>query len=127
MRLDVPARKPARIGLTPLIDVVFILLVFFMLATRFIDLARQPLSVAVTGEQRPADDNLLLVRVLGDNTVEMNGTLMSLEQARQHLQNKPQQPVYVASDGDASLQAVLRVTDMLQQAGQRQVHLELLP
>jgi biopolymer transport protein ExbD len=127
MRLDLPARKPASIGLTPLIDVVFILLVFFMLATRFIDLARQPLSVAVTGEQRPADDSLLLVRVLGDNTVEMNGTLMSLEQARQHLQNKPQQQVYVASDGDASLQAVLRVTDMLQQAGQRQVHLELLP
>lgn len=127
MRLDIPARKPASIGLTPLIDVVFILLIFFMLATRFIDLARQPLSVAVAGEQRVAEDNILLIRVLSDNSVELNGTPMSLEKARLELQGKPVQPAYVDSEGEASLQAVLRVTDMLQQAGQSDVHLELLP
>lgn len=127
MRLDLPARKPASIGLTPLIDVVFILLVFFMLATRFIDLARQPLSVAVAGEQRPAEDNVLLIRVLGGDALELNGESMSLQRARQQLQQTPAQPVYVDSAGQASLQEVLRVTDMLQQAGQRDVHLELLP
>ena len=127
MRLDLPARKPASIGLTPLIDVVFILLVFFMLATRFIDLTRQPLSVAVAGEQRLAEDEVLLIRVLGGDTVELNGDTMTLHQARQHLQNGPAQPVYVDSSGQASLQAVLRVTDMLQQVGLSDVHLELLP
>lgn len=127
MRIDLPARKPASIGLTPLIDVVFILLVFFMLATRFIDLARQPLSVAVAGETRPATDTVLLIRVLDDNRIEINGQPMNLQQARQQLQDTPAQPVYVDSEGEASLQAVLRVTDMLQQTGQRDVHLELLP
>ena len=127
MRIDLPARKPTSIGLTPLIDVVFILLVFFMLATRFIDLARQPLSVAVAGETRPATDTVLLIRVLDDNLIEINGQPMNLQQARQQLQDTPAQPVYVDSEGEASLQAVLRVTDMLQQTGQRDVHLELLP
>lgn len=127
MRLDLPARKPASIGLTPLIDVVFILLVFFMLATRFIDLARQPLSVAVAGEERPLDDSVMLIRVLSDSSIELNGKQMSLEQARQQLRDAPAQPVYVDSAAEASLQAVLRVTDMLQQVGQREVHLELLP
>ena len=127
MRLDLPARKPASIGLTPLIDVVFILLVFFMLATRFIDLARQPLSVAVAGEERPLDDSVMLIRVLSASSIELNGKQMSLEQARQQLRDAPAQPVYVDSAAEASLQAVLRVTDMLQQVGQREVHLELLP
>jgi len=127
MRLDLPARKSASIGLTPLIDVVFILLVFFMLATRFIDLARQPLSVAVGAEERVAEDKILLIRVLNANAVELNGKQMSLEEARLALQSEPAQPTYVDSAGDASLQAVLRVTDMLQQAGQSDVHLELLP
>ena len=127
MRIDLPARKPASIGLTPLIDVVFILLVFFMLATRFIDLARQPLSVAVTGEPRPADEQVLFIRVLDETLIELNGERLTLEQARESLAKQAPQPVYVDSDGEASLQAVLRVTDLLQASGQTEVHLELLP
>ena len=127
MRIDLPARKPASIGLTPLIDVVFILLVFFMLATRFIDLARQPLSVAVTGEPRAANEQVLFIRVLDESTIELNGERLTLEQARESLAKQAPQPVYVDSDGEASLQAVLRVTDLLQASGQTEVHLELLP
>jgi len=127
MRIDLPARKPASIGLTPLIDVVFILLVFFMLATRFIDLARQPLSVAVTGEPRPADEQVLFIRVLDESLIELNGERLTLDQAAENLARQAPQPVYVDSDGEASLQAVLRVTDLLQASGQAEVHLELLP
>lgn len=127
MRIDLPARKPASIGLTPLIDVVFILLVFFMLATHFIDLARQPLSVAVTGEPRPADEQVLFIRVLDESLIELNGERLTLEQVAENLVSQAPQPVYVDSDGDASLQAVLRVTDLLQASGQTEVHLELLP
>ena len=127
MRIDLPARKPTSIGLTPLIDVVFILLVFFMLATRFIDLARQPLSVAVTGEPRPANEKVLFIRVLDESLLELNGERLTLEQASVRLATQAPQPVYVDSDGEASLQAVLRVTDLLQASGQTEVHLELLP
>lgn len=127
MRIDLPARKPASIGLTPLIDVVFILLVFFMLATRFIDLARQPLSVAVTGEPRPANEQVLFIHVLDESLIELNGERLTLEQAGERLARQAPQPVYVDSDGEASLQAVLRVTDLLQASGQTEVHLELLP
>lgn len=127
MRIDLPARKPASIGLTPLIDVVFILLVFFMLATRFIDLAGQPLSVAVTGEPRPANEQVLFIHVLDESLIELNGERLTLEQAGERLARQAPQPVYVDSDGEASLQAVLRVTDLLQASGQTEVHLELLP
>jgi biopolymer transport protein ExbD len=127
MRIDAPARKPVNISLTPLIDVVFILLVFFMLATRFIELGQQPLSVAVAGEHQLADDDVLLVRVLGSDQVELNGKPLALETLATTLASKPTSPVFVSSGDLASLQDVLKVTDLLQQAGMRDVHLELLP
>lgn len=53
MHIDVPARRRAVIGLTPLIDVVFILLVFFMLASSFLDWRVIDLA---TGSSSPAED-----------------------------------------------------------------------
>lgn len=127
MRIDVPPRKTASISLTPLIDVVFILLVFFMLATRFVDLSRQPLSVAVTSEQPDSSEQVLLIHVIDSQTLTLNSETLSLAQADQRLAELSHQPVYVDSEGSASLQAVLNVTDLLQAHGYREVHLELLP
>src|SRR5690606_697202 len=109
MRIDVPPRKTASISLTPLIDVVFILLVFFMLATRFVDLSRQPLSVAVTSEQPDSSEQVLLIHVIDSQTLTLNSETLSLAQADQRLAELSHQPVYVDSEGSASLQAVLNV------------------
>jgi biopolymer transport protein ExbD len=127
MRIDLPARKPTSISLTPLIDVVFILLVFFMLATRFIDLARQPLSVAAASEVHQEEPQILQLTVLASGDVEVDGVWLPLTALVGHLQTHPVHPVYVGSSEQASLQQVLRVTDLLQQHGRTEVHLELLP
>ncbi len=54
------ARRPL-ISLTPLIDVVFILLVFFMLASSF--LQWRVIDVSASGSGSPAGDNLQSVRI----------------------------------------------------------------
>ncbi len=48
-RLSDGARPPLRISLTPLVDVVFILLVFFMLASNFHDWRAIPLQASGSG------------------------------------------------------------------------------
>jgi biopolymer transport protein ExbD len=70
---------------------------------------------------------VLFISVLDESLIELNGERLTLEQASQRLAKQAPQPVYVDSDGEASLQAVLRVTDLLQASGQTEVHLELLP
>jgi biopolymer transport protein ExbD len=127
MRIEVPARKPVSISLTPLIDVVFILLVFFMLATRFMELGQQPLSVAVAGGPLEVEEEVLLIRVLGHQQVELNGRTLELAALLPALTGKLSGPVFVSSGDQASLQDVLQVTDVVQQAGFADVHLELLP
>lgn len=71
VRLDRPARRRAIIGLTPLIDVVFILLLFFMLTTRFGQ--PQAMSLRMPGEGTAASDDasidVVVLRLNEDATV----------------------------------------------------------
>lgn len=70
-------RRPL-VTLTPLIDVVFILLVFFMLATAFIEEQRLPLGG--TGDA-PSIDAPPLQVYLRTGDVQLGGVAMPLERA----------------------------------------------
>ena len=56
-------RRAARIGLTPLIDVVFILLVFFMLASSFLEWRALEIRIPTFGSASSDADEPLRVRV----------------------------------------------------------------
>lgn len=73
-RRAVPVRR--RLPLTPLIDVIFLLLMFFMLATRFDRPAEFPLDLAGAGAG-PAQVRPLFLR-LGPETAELNGLPVDL-------------------------------------------------
>lgn len=72
MRIDaLPARRRA-LTLTPLIDVIFLLLLFFMLASTFLDYARMDVSAGTAGgtggEQAKA-----ILRVHEGGAIDVNG------------------------------------------------------
>lgn len=62
------------VGLTPLIDVVFILLIFFMLVVQFTNYQQVPLStVEATDKSMAQRSDTLVLKVMGDNTCSMEG------------------------------------------------------
>jgi biopolymer transport protein ExbD len=73
MRL-VEAKSPRRmIGLTPLIDVVFLLLVFFMMATTFLKFSSVKIEAAAAGVGTVAPKELVLVRLDWSEALTING------------------------------------------------------
>ena len=119
---DTASRRRAIISLTPLIDVVFILLVFFMLASSFLDwrsipvvTARPPSTLPAESEPKP-----LLLSVAGSD-LRLNGELLALDELRvrlqRHIAADPGVSVEVQPLGDTSLQSVIAVLDRLRQAG----------
>jgi biopolymer transport protein ExbD len=73
MHIETLERRTHSISLTPLIDVVFILLVFFMLATSFTDW--RPITLATgTSEAAPGETPPAVVRVDADGTLHYNGS-----------------------------------------------------
>ncbi|MBR9863860.1 MAG: biopolymer transporter ExbD [Rhodobacteraceae bacterium] len=112
-----PRRKPS---LTPMIDVVFLLLVFFMLASQFgLDqVVRLPLAAAGdTAQAYSGPPRLVSITPAG---VLLNGIetpLADLPDALQGLTESPNDPVVLRGQDAATSQQVLDVLGHLQDAG----------
>ena len=109
------------IGLTPLIDVVFILLVFFMLASSYLDWRSIVLSPPAKAAQGGGLEGALLVEVQAGGVLRLSGEPVRLQEldglVRQRLADKPGQRLVVKPEEAVDLQAVVAVLDSLAAAG----------
>lgn len=113
-------RRRPLIRLTPLIDVVFILLVFFMLASSFVDWRSIALAPAGRPEAQAAASDPLLV-VLHPDGVSLAGQRLPREvlvaRVREDVSVDPTRPVVVAPAVGVVLQDTVHLIDQLAQAG----------
>ncbi|MBK1692574.1 ExbD/TolR family protein [Ectothiorhodospira mobilis] len=122
-----PPRRRALISLTPLIDVVFILLVFFMLASSFLDWRLLPLHAASGKAPATAEQTVLRVQIAADGAIRLEGRTMApggLTRALvARLAEAPERAVVVQPEGDVPLQRLVAVLDQVRAAGASQVTL----
>lgn len=117
-RLDTP-RRPRRPSLTPMIDVVFLLLVFFMLASRFGLDAQLPLNLSGGARAETYAGPPRLVDVLPDG-LRLNGVPVetdALPQSLEALTDTPRDTIVVRARDEAALQRVVEVMERLGAAG----------
>lgn len=72
-----PVRRP--LPLTPLIDVVFLLLLFFMLASVFQKEGEIEIAAAGSNASAPSTTRPVLVRVHADGRIDVNGESVSAD------------------------------------------------
>ena len=124
-RHEIEAGDTTSVNLTPLIDMVFILLIFFLVTASFtketgIEINRPTAVSAVRQEQAS-----LLVGIDSEGVVWMNRRKVALpdlrvEIARLHSQN-PEGTVVVTADRNAPSGLLVRVIDQARQAGVRNI------
>jgi biopolymer transport protein ExbD len=85
MRIDSPAPARHSISLTPLIDVVFILLIFFMLASSFAKWQGVELSVGQSQEVPQDQPELMIIQITANSGWQHQGLLISAEDMLQRL------------------------------------------
>lgn len=116
MQFASPARPRRKPSLTPMIDVVFLLLVFFMLASRFGMEAMMPLPLAASGGDSYSGPPRLVD--ISPDTVALNGRpVQDLLAALQPLMTAPTDMVILRGREGADLQRVVRVSEELRGAG----------
>lgn len=117
IRFDHAPRSRRRPNLTPMIDVVFLLLIFFMLASRFgVDRAL-PLSVAGNAATYSGPPRLVEIGTVG---LSLNGrpvTPDALADALIPLMQTPDDTIILRASDGADLQALVEVMDQLAAAG----------
>ncbi|GAB4163147.1 MAG: biopolymer transporter ExbD [Planctomycetota bacterium] len=133
MRIDEDEEADFGINLTPMIDVVFLLLIFFLVATTF---AREELDMDLRlPEARSGipdrQGHLLVVNVLADGRITVDGREIGLEGLRQRLRSAaardPEQAVQIRSDERGMVGATLRVLDAVRTAKLSRVDFAALP
>ncbi len=120
-------RKPIAanaLSMTPLIDVVFLLLIFFLVASQFANEDRQlPLKLPSADSAMPmtVDPEILVINVAADGKFYVDGKYLSLADLKARVEsdvrdNPISQTVLVRGDRDVPYQAIVSVLDICHSA-----------
>lgn len=126
MKFRSQRREDAGVDLTPLIDVVFLLLIFFMVSTTFIRETQLKIDLPeASGELQEIDKDVIEISVdrSGDYSVnqrllvnrEMDTLLRALREVSAN--QDPASRVIITADANASHQAVVRAMDAAGRVG----------
>lgn len=133
MKLDKIDEDDPAINLTPMIDVVFTLLVFFMLATKFAERERElalDLPAARAASDPVAVPHELVINVSRDGKVSIDGQGLQGEALSKALSDvarrTPGTPVTVRGDRHGEYDEIVQVLDECVRAGLSNVSLSTL-
>lgn len=118
-------KKPRQIGLTPLIDVVFLLIIFFMLSTSFVKTESMEMSFPAAQEVKKTPPSAIRIFVHDDQRVFLNKDEMNLADLKAQLRlllfKDPNRSVLVLTGKKVTVQRLVGIMDDVYLMGGRNV------
>ncbi len=123
---DEPIHRKRIVSLTPLIDVVFLLLIFFMLASSFL----QTQSIAVLTpapdpEEVETDRHVVEVWVLTDGTLRLDGEQIAQDALsdgiRNNLGGDPEAVVSILAENGSAVQPLISAIEAARNGGAKSI------
>lgn len=116
--------EDTQLDMVPLINCVFLLLIFFLLTSNFV---QQPgikinLPKAVTSEV--VQENTIVITITSDNRFYLNEAPVTLLEMKNKLERASvSEPVLIKADRDVALSKVVNVWDFCRDIGIKQVNI----
>jgi biopolymer transport protein ExbD len=125
-------RAAVEINLTPLIDILFVVLLFLVMTATFAKrtYVQIDLPQAITGTPEGADPNVIRIDVDAGGRVYLVGQEVDSEGIRRHLLALPDHgamTVVLAADERTPHGKVVQIIDMVREASIPRLHLETVP
>ena len=125
------ARIHSHLDIAPLIDIVFLLLVFFMLTSTFLVPEAVELQLPESATAEVTDTPAVTVTLDAQGGITLNGEPVTLDGLRPALTpllaDQAATPVTLKSDARARVQLLLEVMDEIRAAGGRNIDLATSP
>jgi len=132
MKFHHPNKKSASFDLTPLIDIVFQLLIFFMVTTTFVNLENRLEVNLPSGDfaaAKPSEN--IIVSITENNIVYLNGKLIDplklTENVAVELKKSPNKIVVLEADTNVLHGKVIRIMDLLKKGGAEKIAIATQP
>lgn len=117
---DDQSRRRVSLDISPLLDVVFLLLIFFLVTTTFMPDASMDLELPESTTATQSEIALTVVSVREDGGVQLDGDSVSieeLERAVAALLPEERQRITVRADSRVDYGVIVRIIDALRNAG----------
>ncbi|MCF6256256.1 MAG: biopolymer transporter ExbD [Gammaproteobacteria bacterium] len=121
MEFEGRARIHSHLDIAPLIDIVFLLLVFFMLTSTFMVPEAIELELPESNSAQVSDITPIIVSLNPAGQLALNGERIELKQLREAIEPLIKQnadaPITLKSDASTQVQQLLQVMDEIRAAG----------
>ena len=106
-----------QIDIAPLIDCVFLLLIFFMLTSNFVVVPgiNVKLPKAVTSET--VNSRAVTVMITSEDLIYVGGKPFSSDELTEYMKESKVTSIFIKSDRDSSIGSVVRVWDICKKLG----------
>lgn len=122
------AEEDAEINITPMLDVVFILLIFFIVTTSFVK--ESGVDLTRPSNEPPKEQKLsevVAIKIDANGQISVNNRPTDIQAVRANIESalatKPESPVVVAAAREADVGLLVRVVDQARAAGADKVSL----
>jgi len=115
------------INITPLIDIVFLLLVFFMLATSFIQKSTMEVNLSSGTSQSIEKKNIITIILKKDGNISLNTKLIDLLNIKKEITKKLEQNsnyiFLIKCHKKVEVQKIIRLIEEIRLAGTNKIQL----
>ena len=127
MEFEGRARISHHLNIAPLVDVVFLLLVFFMLTSTFLVTDIIDLELPDSSSARPAQDTDIVILLGADGQLAINGERVERERLEATLRvlivSPATQLVTLKTDAEETVQEMIEIMDAIRASGAEKIYL----
>jgi biopolymer transport protein ExbD len=124
VRFNDAAERGVEVNMSPLIDCVFLLLIFFIVTTVFVEETGVDIQKPQAASAQELDKQAIMIALTSDGEIVYGGRELSLNSVRgvvsRQLREK-EVPVIILADGDARTAPLVDLIDECKLAGAKQV------
>jgi len=123
MRRKSRANDEAEINITPMLDIVFIMLIFFIVTTSFVKEKGLEVSRPSSSPPKEVQKNKgpIVVKVDANGNITMKGRMLERKAVQANLERekaeKPDSPLIIAAHPDAETDALVTILDAAEAVG----------
>jgi len=125
MRDHAQKEEDAEINMTPMLDIVFIMLIFFIVTAVFVKEAGMTVAKPDAETASSQDKASILIAVTSDDAVWLNGDEVDVSEVRAQVEKlhseNPRGTIVIQADKESKAGIVLKVYDAVRDAGIDQI------
>ena len=117
--------KKGQLDIAPLIDVVFLLLIFFMLTSSFIFQPGIKVNLPKAVTSKALHEKSLVILITNSDVIYLNDRAITTKElnSRLRIAAKEKKPLLIKSDRRASMGKIVEIWDMCRDAGISQINI----